>query len=81
MTKKVSFTAKPTAAKAAASADTWVENRKTPTEEEEAMKRLTFDIPETLHRRIKTQCASKGTKMTDELRLLLEKHFPAQKRA
>ena len=81
MTKKVSFTAKPTA-KAAASADTWVENRKTPTAEEmEAMKRLTFDIPETLHRRIKTQCASKGTKMTDELRLLLEKHFPAQKRA
>lgn len=81
MTKKVTFTAKPTT-KAAASADTWVENRKTTTAEElEAMKRLTFDIPETLHRRIKTQCASKGIKMTEELRILLEKHFPEQKRA
>lgn len=80
MNKKVSFAAKPTA-KPAASADTWVENRKTATIEEEAMKRLTFDIPETLHRRIKTQCASKGIKMTDELRVLLEKHFPEQKPA
>jgi hypothetical protein len=80
MSKKVTFAAKPSA-KAAASADTWVENRKTAATEDEAMKRLTFDIPETLHRRIKTQCASKGIKMTDELRVLLEKHFPEQQRA
>lgn len=31
------------------------------------LKRLTFDIPEPLHRRIKVQCASQGIKMTDEL--------------
>jgi hypothetical protein len=81
MNKKVTFAAKPTA-KPAASADNWVENRvtnETPANPETVdMKRLTFDIPEPLHRRIKTHCASQGLKMTDELRLLLEKHFPEQ---
>lgn len=81
MSKKVTFTAKPTP-KAAASADKWVENRTTTETEETAetvpMKRLTFDIPEPLHRRIKTQCASQGIRMTDELRILLEKRFPEQ---
>lgn len=81
MSKKVTFNAKPTA-KAAASADSWVESRTTAeiasAPESEVMKRLTFDIPETLHRQIKTQCASRGTKMADELRLLLEKHYANQ---
>ena len=81
MSKKVTFAAKPTP-KPAASADNWVENRVTTetseTSETVPMKRLTFDIPEPLHRRIKVQCASQGIKMTDELRLLLEKRFPEQ---
>lgn len=85
MSKKITFNPKPTA-KTATSADSWVETRATVETSEgqeaepqsETMKRLTFDIPENLHRRIKTQCASKGIKMTDELRLLLEKHFTDQ---
>ena len=40
------------------------------------MKRFTFDVPETLHRRIKTRCAEKGVDMADEMRRLLEEHFP-----
>lgn len=78
MSKKVTIGAKPTAKLAAASADKWVENRVTADSadaETEPMKRLTFDIPESLHRRIKVQCASKGLRMTDELRTLLDKHF------
>jgi hypothetical protein len=40
--------------------------------------RLTFDIPESLHRRIKITCAQQGIKrMATELRRILEEHFPA----
>lgn len=41
----------------------------------EPMKRLTIDIPESLHRRIKSMCAENGKKITDEVRALLEKKF------
>jgi len=45
---------------------------------EEPLVRLTFDIPESLHRRIKINCAQKGIKrMTTELRRILNQHFPA----
>lgn len=44
----------------------------TPTE---PMKRLTIDIPATLHAQIKSQCALRSTKMADEIRVLLEQHF------
>lgn len=37
----------------------------------EAMKRLTFDIPEDLHRKLKTRCAAEGRMMADFLRELL----------
>lgn len=77
MTKKITFGGKPAAKPV--TPDDWVENRKTEsTAKVEEMKRLTFDVPESLHRRIKSQCAVKGVKMTDELRALLEKHFPAE---
>lgn len=78
MSKKVTFGSKP--ATKPVSPDDWVENRKieTPAKTAEAMKRLTFDISESLHRRIKSQCAVKGVKMTDELRALLEERFPAE---
>jgi hypothetical protein len=42
----------------------------------EPMKRLTIAYPLSLHVRIKTQCASRGTKMADEIRALLEERFP-----
>jgi hypothetical protein len=38
--------------------------------------RLTFDIPESLHRRMKIYCANRGIKrMSVELRRVLEQHF------
>jgi hypothetical protein len=40
------------------------------------MKRLTIDVPLTLHARIKSQCALRGVNMADEIRMLLEGHFP-----
>ena len=42
------------------------------------MKRFTIDVPADLHRRIKTSCATEGTKMADMLREILETRFPAK---
>ena len=71
MNKKVSFGVKPSAVQAdTAKADEWVNRR-----DLEAMKRLTIDVPASLHARIKSQCAIRGVKMVDEVRGLLEKHF------
>jgi hypothetical protein len=73
MTKKVSIGTKPTNKPAPAAADAWVESRAA--DEAEIMKRLTIDIPESLHRTIKAQCAMRGTKIADEVReLLLQKY-------
>ncbi len=44
-------------------------------EMKEAIKRLTIDIPESLHRDIKAQCAMRGTKIADEVRELLMKKY------
>ncbi len=71
MAKKVTFgttpAAKPTPVQ---TAEQWVDHRNT-----ETMKRLTIDIPASLHSRIKVACARRGVKMTDEIRTLLETHF------
>ncbi len=42
----------------------------------EPTKRLTVDIPEPLHRRVKIQCAMQGVNMADVVRELLEQRFP-----
>ena len=73
-TKKVSIGAKPTGKPAPAAADAWVESR-VPAEGPEPMKRLTIDVPASLHRAIKTQCAARGTKIADEVRELLMKKY------
>ena len=74
MSKKVTFGTKPASRSAQPlNADQWVENRNT-----EAMKRLTLDLPASLHTRIKATCAIRGVKMADEIRQLLEDHFPEQ---
>lgn len=72
MSKKISFSVKPGAAWVddAAKADDWVNNRM------ETTKRLTIDVPASLHARIKSQCALRGVKMADAVRELLEQHFP-----
>ena len=72
-TKKIAIGTKPTASPAQASADAWVESRSN--RASEPMKRLTIDVPESLHRTIKAQCAMRGTKIADEVReLLLQKY-------
>lgn len=82
--KKIPFAAKPQKA----TADDWVNSRPTPsalgTEEPsrtetvrtETMKRLTIDVSASLHRRIKIHCAQREIKIADEVRRLLEQHFP-----
>jgi hypothetical protein len=47
----------------------------------EPMKRFTIDVSESLHKRIKMQCAARGQKMADVIREILEKEFPAESRA
>ena len=73
-TKKVSISVKPTNKPPVPTADAWVESR-TAADAPEAMKRLTIDVSERLHRAIKAQCAMRGTKIADEVReLLLQKY-------
>lgn len=83
MRKSVSFGAKPQpAAPRAATPDQWVSGAVTePTGEAVKTKRLTIDIPESLHRSIKTQCASRGLRMSDEIRDILERHYMGQDEA
>lgn len=81
MRKTVSFGAKPQPnSKAAAPAvDDWVGGAGEAPETaapRERMKRLTIDVPLGLHGRIKSQCALRGANMADEIRDLLERHFP-----
>ena len=74
MAKKVSISAKPK--KEPTTADEWVNGEGGRDGEE--MKRFTIDVPVSLHRRIKVQCAERGLKMADEIRALLEQHFPVK---
>ncbi len=77
--KKVSFGAKRPSASHTGSIDTWVTG--TTTENREAMKRLTIDVPISLHKRIKSQCAMQNLVMADVIRELLEQRFPVQQDA
>ena len=74
-TKKVEFGTKPTNRLAPDTVDSWVDSRVAGEAVVESMKRLTIDIPESLHRSIKSQCAMRGSKIADEVReLLLQKY-------
>ena len=80
--KKVNFNAKPKKEKPI-NVDEWVVNRdlkavdsKSKSEETpEKIKRLTLDIPESLHRAIKRKAVEDGETMADQLRSLLEAHY------
>jgi len=85
MSKRISIAAKPTA-QMKPSADEWVEKRGGETRAPEETvpvspsatskpKRLTIDISESLHRRIKVSCAQDGTQMADVIREILERSF------
>lgn len=73
MTKKISFGTKPSSKVMPENPDAWVESRTT--DEPEPMKRLTIDLPASLHKAIKTQCAMRGKKIADELRALLSQKY------
>lgn len=74
--KKVSFGITPAPkAPTPATPEQWIENRAA---EPVKLKRLTLDIPADLHTRIKASCAKRGVAMVDEIRSLLEAHFPAE---
>jgi hypothetical protein len=63
-----------------AKADAWVAEREPPVPAPvEAMKRFTIDVPLSLHTRIKVQCATRGVKMADVIREMLEREFGAAK--
>jgi hypothetical protein len=47
---------------------------------QEPMKRLTIDIPLSLHKRVKSQCANRGTTIAEVVRKYLEKTFPDPER-
>jgi hypothetical protein len=87
MAKQVSFGAKP---KTSPNIENWVESREvpvvasvaetppTPTPEEPSppkLKRLTLDIPDELHRKIKGRAVAEGVTMVDMLRELLEENY------
>jgi hypothetical protein len=81
VSKKIRVPAKPQPANPPASAADWIRRPETPEGANgaagEPLVRLTFDIPESLHRRIKINCAQRGIKrMATELRRILEQHFP-----
>lgn len=70
--KKIIIGSKPTGTSIPTTPDDWVSNRPVA---EERMKRLTIDIPISLHVRVKSMCALKGDKMADVVRELLVSHF------
>lgn len=72
--KKVTFTGKRPSASAPATADDWVQSREP--QPRERTKRLTIDVPISLHRRVKSQCAIQNFVMADMIRDLLEERFP-----
>lgn len=78
MTKRALIPAKPR------HADDWVMGEgdpkpdlpSTPVVPQVKLKRLTLDLHPSLHRRLKVECAMKGTTMLEEITRLLEEHLP-----
>lgn len=91
--KKIAFGAhRPVAAAPAPDPEAWIRDRRgmdpeaapaqpapAPEAPKEPTKRLTFDIPRSLHAAVKATCATEGKKMNEEIIKLLEARFrPAQ---
>ena len=80
MNKSVSF-ARP-AKKSQPDPEQWVSGISTEApapqqpKEQVRMKRLTLDIPEELHRRVKSGCAVRGEKIAEVVRRYLDAEFP-----
>lgn len=80
MSKKVAFGTTPAKEKPAPTADAWVQSRM-----QEGSKRLTLDIPKSLHLRLKLHCLHEDITLADLIRHMLEERFqddrPAKKQA
>lgn len=82
MAKSITVPPKPQPGNLPATGNEWVARSENPMKAEadtppEKPVRLTFDISEDLHQRIKIACARKGIKrMAVELRRILEEKFP-----
>ena len=75
--KRVPITAKPTGSEERRSADAWVEQQKSVAASEPS-KRLTIDIPQSLHLQVKSQCVMRGINMVDVVREFLEREFRSE---
>lgn len=75
MTSKTIAFKQPTAL--ARPAEDWVETRKQPDPVSGPTKRLTVDISADLHKRLKIQCATAERQISDVVRDLLEREYPA----
>ena len=75
--KKILFGGKPSPRPGQGSSDDWVADRAM--QPIEPTKRLTVDVPLSLHQRVKSQCAVRGEIMADVIRGLLEQHFATDK--
>lgn len=76
--KKVTFASKPSASKSRPTADDWVQQKPVV---EGKMKRLTIDIPQALHLRVKSQCVLRGVNMVEVVRQFLEREFSSDHEA
>ena len=74
MSKRVQFSAKPPTLSTREAIDAWVADPTRPPAE--PVKRFTFEVPKSLHKRIKLACAAQDRQMAEVIRELLEKHFP-----
>ena len=80
--KKVSFGARPPVTGKLANPDDWAANTAEaqvapPVATPDKIKRLTIDIPLSLHRRVKTGCAREELVIADVVREFLDRRFPA----
>ena len=76
--KKITIGGKPTAKNPTTTPDDWVSNRFV---EHEPIKRLTIDIPLSLHQRVKSQCALQSENMADVVREFLIDRFGEKRTA
>jgi hypothetical protein len=74
--KKVSFGKPPVPASTGMEA--WVKKREI---DKEATKRLTIDVSEKTHRRLKSECAMSGKKMRDVVERLIEDALASAQKA
>ena len=67
------------AAKTSTTPEEWIEKRDKPAAPVEPTKRLTVDIPQSLHKRIRLACIERDEVMADAIREILQAAFPEKR--